>query len=154
MDFEDWFQTIEERIKKDFPDIDIETTKFHMKYAFHNGQDDGVMEAYRDIKNVMAAIKRSLEVPVDDKRIDEMWDTYLSDPNPEGDITVGTLKKGPINLISSGSGGKSVYWAANEEAPLTRDQQIDLMVNAKERHKHFVERATKISKEENKNGNY
>ena len=45
----------------------------------------------------------------------------------------GGVKKGPITTIMHGTNGKSTYWAANQEAPLTRDQQIELMKNAKSR---------------------
>jgi len=39
-------------------------------------------------------------------------------------------------------------WAANEEAPLTRDQQIELMKTAKERHDARIERFKQIKDDE------
>jgi hypothetical protein len=39
-------------------------------------------------------------------------------------------------------------WAANEEAPLTRDQQIELMKTAKERHDARIERFKQIKDNE------
>jgi len=41
-------------------------------------------------------------------------------------------------------------WPANVKAPLTRDQQIELMTTARERHSARVERFDKMFKE-NKN---
>ena len=39
-------------------------------------------------------------------------------------------------------------WAANEEAPLTRDQQIELMKTAKERREARLERFKQIKDED------
>ena len=39
-------------------------------------------------------------------------------------------------------------WAANEEAPLTRDQQIEIMKTAKERHDDRIERFKQIKDDE------
>lgn len=39
-------------------------------------------------------------------------------------------------------------WAANEEAPLTRDQQIELMKTAKARHDDRIERFKQIKYDE------
>lgn len=44
----------------------------------------------------------------------------------------------------------SVKWAANEEALLTRDQQILIMTTARERHAAAVERFRQILKEKYK----
>lgn len=42
---------------------------------------------------------------------------------------------------------EEVFWAANEKAPLTRDQQIDLMKNAKQRLEENVERWKELEKD-------
>ncbi len=39
-----------------------------------------------------AAQLRSEQVPVDEQRIDEMFEAMKGDPDPDGDITVGILK--------------------------------------------------------------
>ena len=39
-------------------------------------------------------------------------------------------------------------WAANQEAPLTRDQQIDLMKTAKERNEKRLERFNQLKDED------
>lgn len=39
-------------------------------------------------------------------------------------------------------------WPANAEAPLTRDQQIELMTTAKVRHLARIERITRLIKKE------
>ncbi len=43
---------------------------------------------------------------------------------------------------------RSVKWAANAKAPLTREQQIYLMTTARERHDAVVERMKKLLKGE------
>lgn len=136
--FDMWFEERKDKFLEEMKDSD--TIKRYMKAAYFLGLDDGQEYTYRDIKAVMSAIKRSIEVPVDEKRMEEMWKAYMLDPDPEGDITVG-IKKGELNVVTSGSGGRSVYWGANEEAPLSRDEQIKLMENAPERHKETIKRA-------------
>lgn len=42
---------------------------------------------------------------------------------------------------------KEVFWAANEKAPLTRDQQIELMQTAKQRRKENIERWKSIEED-------
>jgi hypothetical protein len=44
---------------------------------------------------------------------------------------------------------KEVFWAANQKAPLTRDQQIELMQTAKQRFEENVERWKLSNKESN-----
>jgi hypothetical protein len=39
-------------------------------------------------------------------------------------------------------------WPANAKAPLSRDQQIELMTTARERHRARIERFDKMFKEE------
>jgi nitrate reductase alpha subunit len=43
---------------------------------------------------------------------------------------------------------KEVFWAANQKAPLTRDQQIELMETAKQRREENVERWKSIEKDD------
>lgn len=127
--FDIWFDENKDRFLEEMKDSD--TIKRYIKAAYFLGLDDGQEYTYRDIKAVMAAIKRSIEIPVDEERMEEMWKAFMNDPDPDGDITV----------------GKSVFWAANEKAPLTRDQQIELMTTAPERHKEVMERSIKIMME-------
>jgi nitrate reductase alpha subunit len=46
---------------------------------------------------------------------------------------------------------EEVFWAANQKAPLTRDQQIEFMQTAKQRFEENVERWQKIE-EDKKDG--
>lgn len=126
--FDLWFDERKDRFLEEMKDSD--TIKRYMKAAYFLGLDDGQEYTYRDIKAVMSAIKRSLEVPVDEERMEELWNAFMNDPDPEGDITVG-IKESEINVFSSGSGGRSVYWGANRDAPLSRDEQIKLMKKRK-----------------------
>lgn len=44
---------------------------------------------------------------------------------------------------------EQVFWAANQKAPLTRDEQIELMQSAKQRREENLERWKEISENEN-----
>lgn len=46
---------------------------------------------------------------------------------------------------------KEVFWAANQKAPLTRDQQIELMETAKQRREENIERWKLSNKESDDN---
>jgi len=155
MEFDEFYKMIQENIEKEFSDNDLEKFKRWLKVSYHYGQDDGVMEAASDVKSIISAYLqiKSLDTPEKnaqrEKRFDEMWNVMLNDPNPEGDITVG-IKKGTLKIIGSGSKGYSTFekefpekWAANKKMPLTRDQQIDMMLNSKQRHEKAVERIMK-----------
>lgn len=43
---------------------------------------------------------------------------------------------------------KAVKWPANAPAPLTREQQIHLMITARERHAAVIDRALQLLKED------
>lgn len=44
---------------------------------------------------------------------------------------------------------EQVFWAANQKAPLVRDEQIELMKSAKQRREENLERWKEISENEN-----
>ena len=50
-------------------------------------------------------------------------------------------------LMSKDEIDKSATWAANAEAPLTREQQILLMTTARERHNAYREQIRQLLKE-------
>jgi len=139
--FDIWFEERKDRILEDMKDSD--DIKRYMKAAYFLGLDDGQEYTYRDIKEVMKAIKRSIEMPVNEERMEELWQAFMDDPDPEGDITVG-IQKGELNVISSGSDGKSVFWSANKDAPLSREEQIVFMENAKKRREKNIEKITNL----------
>jgi hypothetical protein len=136
--FDQWFEERKDQIEKEWADYP-HSLKRWMKASYHYGQDDGVMEAYRDIKDVMSAIKKSLDFPIDEKRMCELFEAMINDQNTNGNINVG-IQKGSLNVVMSGTDGKSTYWAANEEAPLNREQQIEIILGAKERHEEHIKR--------------
>jgi len=139
--FDVWFEERKDRFLEEMKDSD--TIKRYMKAAYHLGLDDGQEYTYRDIKAVMAAIKRSIEIPVNEERMEELWNAYMNDPDHNGNINIG-IAKGPLNVVMSGTGGKSTCWASNQEAPLNREQQIALMTSAKERHEEHIKRIRDI----------
>lgn len=87
--FDIWFDERKDKFLEEMNNSD--GIKRWMKAAYFLGLDDGQEYTYRDIKEVMKAIKRSIEMPVNEERMEELWQSFMNDTG-EGDITVGKRK--------------------------------------------------------------
>lgn len=154
MNYDDFFKKLEPFLREEFNYADVLRMKRWVKVAYQYGKDDGIEYSYRDIENIVAALKRADEVPIDHEHVNELFKYFINDNDSYDDITVG-VRRGEISLFMSGTGGKSTFernfprrWASNEKMPLTRDQQIDIMMNAKKRNAEARKRLENIMKKE------